>query len=328
MHGFRGYLKPVRIDFAEGFTIVDGRNGVGKSTIFDAIEYALTGELSKYHDAKASGESVADYVWWTGEGQPAQRYVEVGFVERDVVISVRREQLKDPESATIKDVSDRLCDISLAPSEPLRQLCASTIIRDEPITSLSLDLKESDRYALLRDALGANDSDAWIDRGAKLVTLAKRRTDAAQQEVNAANADAATAARRIDEVRAALVSDKVLAEALQRLKDFANSTAPIDQLPGPTRERITQLGGRIENLTQLSRRWAAFEAEATRRDSLMLAVEQAQARRIEANQAVVQAAMPTNVPAAAALAEQAQELVRLIALGRNVGLQSGHCQAT
>jgi chromosome segregation protein len=41
--GFRGYRKPVRIDFASGFTIVDGRNGVGKSTIFDAVEFALTG---------------------------------------------------------------------------------------------------------------------------------------------------------------------------------------------------------------------------------------------------------------------------------------------
>jgi chromosome segregation protein len=33
--GFRGYRKPVRIDFADGFTIIDGRNGVGKSTIVD-----------------------------------------------------------------------------------------------------------------------------------------------------------------------------------------------------------------------------------------------------------------------------------------------------
>ena len=43
LHGFRGYRKPVRIDFAESFTIIDGRNGVGKSTIFDAVEFALTG---------------------------------------------------------------------------------------------------------------------------------------------------------------------------------------------------------------------------------------------------------------------------------------------
>ena len=35
--GFRGYRQAVRLDFAEAFTIIDGRNGVGKSTIFDAV---------------------------------------------------------------------------------------------------------------------------------------------------------------------------------------------------------------------------------------------------------------------------------------------------
>lgn len=64
--GFRGFRDPVRIDFADDFSIIDGRNGVGKSTIFDAIEFALTGDLSKYGAAKALRESVDDYVWWMG----------------------------------------------------------------------------------------------------------------------------------------------------------------------------------------------------------------------------------------------------------------------
>ena len=68
MCGIRVYSKPIRIDFADGFSIIDGRNGAGKSTIFDAVEFALTGTLGKYDDAKASGETVADYLWWTGEG--------------------------------------------------------------------------------------------------------------------------------------------------------------------------------------------------------------------------------------------------------------------
>ena len=66
--GFRGYREVVRLDFAPGFNVIDGRNGVGKSTIFDAVEFALTGELSKYAGATASGQSVADYIWWIGDG--------------------------------------------------------------------------------------------------------------------------------------------------------------------------------------------------------------------------------------------------------------------
>src|SRR5580658_9405990 len=89
--GFRGYQKRVFFEFADGFTIIDGRNGVGKSTIFDAIEFALTGTISKYLDARASGESVSDYVWWTGDapGSP-QRYVEVGFSDGDSIQSITR----------------------------------------------------------------------------------------------------------------------------------------------------------------------------------------------------------------------------------------------
>src|SRR4051812_47781174 len=96
MHGFRGYRKPVRIEFAEAFTVIDGRNGTGKSTIFDAIEFALTGEITKYKDAKASGESVADYIWWTGEGAAVDRYVEVAFTDGDAITTVRREQFEVP----------------------------------------------------------------------------------------------------------------------------------------------------------------------------------------------------------------------------------------
>ena len=68
--GFRGYQKQLRIEFPDGFIVIDGRNGVGKSTIFDAIEFGLTGTITKYGDATADRETIADYIWWTGEGSP------------------------------------------------------------------------------------------------------------------------------------------------------------------------------------------------------------------------------------------------------------------
>ncbi|GAA0713232.1 ATP-binding protein [Dokdonella soli] len=175
--GFRGYRKPIRIDFADGFTIIDGRNGVGKSTIFDAVEFALTGSLSKYNDAKASGETVADYIWWTGKGPtPTDRYVDVGFRDGDELIRVRRTQFGKPDSAMLLQLTKQLCDLDFAPEEPLAQLCSTSVIRDEHIAGLSLDLKETERYALLRDGLGANDADAWIARGLRLTTAAKQRS--------------------------------------------------------------------------------------------------------------------------------------------------------
>lgn len=38
--GFRGFRVETTFQFAPGFTVIDGRNGVGKSTVFDAVEYA------------------------------------------------------------------------------------------------------------------------------------------------------------------------------------------------------------------------------------------------------------------------------------------------
>jgi len=117
--GFRGYRQRLRLDFADAFTIIDGRNGVGKSTIFDAVEYVLTGTLSKYDEAKASGETVADYLWWTGDGpQPRERYVEVGFSGEGEVFPLRRTQFQDADPRRLQILASKLSDLSLAPPTP------------------------------------------------------------------------------------------------------------------------------------------------------------------------------------------------------------------
>src|SRR5688572_1858402 len=106
LSGFRGYRKPVRIDFGEQFTIIDGRNGAGKSTIFDAVEFALTGTLAKYGEAKLAGESVTDSCWWTVEGPPPrERYVEVGFCDGPQMLTVRRTQLDKPSADDLERFS-------------------------------------------------------------------------------------------------------------------------------------------------------------------------------------------------------------------------------
>jgi DNA repair exonuclease SbcCD ATPase subunit len=266
------------LDFAERFTIIDGRNGVGKSTIFDAIEFALTGGLSKYEDATAHGETVADYLWWTGGGPPPEdRYVEVDFRNLDGEIRLRRTPLEPPTRETLDKLTAALCDIPIAPTDPLTQLCTTAIIRDERITALSLDLKETDRYSLLRDALGANQAEKWITRAARLAALAKRRTTAAQNEATAANSDLAATGRRLDQVRATIVADSVIGDAVSRLRAFTGSQVSPDQLAGPVRERIAALSAEVDALDTLVARWASVDEERTRLVQLSSAVEAAKA---------------------------------------------------
>ncbi len=326
LNGFRGYRKPLRIDFAERFTIIDGRNGVGKSTIFDAVEFALSSKLGKYDDQKAAGETFADYIWWRGEGPaPAHRYVKVGFRDDAGEISVMRSEFENPDAATLDLLVARLCDQRLAPDTPLNQLCTNAIIRDEQITKLSLDLKDTNRYALLRDALGANDSDLWIERGARLVSAAKQRVTTAQQEVGTANGEVATAARRLDEVRASLVAETTMAEIVERLRKFANTVVPPDQLIGAVRERIAAVVVETESLRALSDQWSAIEAERLRIPALVKALEIASAQN-QGAAAAVQALSSTPEPVqATSSAEDARKLIALATLGRQLGLHDGHC---
>ena len=324
--GFRGYRKRVRVDFAEDFTIVDGRNGVGKSTIFDAVEYALTGHLSKYKDAKADGETVANYIWWTGQGPaPIDRYVEAGFKDQDGVISIRRSEFESPDDSTLVKLVAKLCDLDLAPRDALSQLCYTSIIRDEHIAGLSLDLKETERYALLRDGLGANDSDSWVSRGAQLLAATKKRTQIAQLEVAAFNTDLATSARRIDEIRASLLADNVITDATTRLRILTRSEAASDQLVGPVRDWIARTGETITSLRRMAYNWEETERKRQVLLELVKNREDASAEVVAASKAIDALQKNGEASLSTELARQAQDLIALANLGRSLGLQEGHC---
>src|ERR1051326_6917337 len=75
--GFRGIKGEMELTFPDGFAVITGSNGAGKSTICDAIEFAISGSLSKTHPGKESGESISEYIWWRGKDRPAKRFVKI-----------------------------------------------------------------------------------------------------------------------------------------------------------------------------------------------------------------------------------------------------------
>ena len=326
--GFRGYRNPLRIDFADGFTIIDGSNGSGKSTIFDAVEFALTGTITKYGDATADNETVIDYLWWRGEGPvPASRYVEVGFRDdaaRELV--VRRTHLAEVTPHGLSAVLEALYDIKLAPGSPLPQLCAASIIRDELISALSLDLKETERYSRVREAIGATDADTWIERGSRLLNLAKKRAQALRTEVDAAARDVAAVARRIDDIRATVVEEQAIAGAVARLQLFAGSTAAPDQLFEPARAAIGERSRKLEQLAKLEVLWGEAEAAQGRLQKLEEAVVLAETakERADASYATLTATGDAK-SRSDAMAQEARAFSALVELGQRLGLRDGHC---
>lgn len=330
--GFRSYRQRARVDFAPGFTIIDGRNGVGKSTLFDAVEYALTGSINKYLDSKANQvkankESVLDYVWWTGEGDtPPDRYVEVGFVDKNkVLFVVRRTEFGGAPPDTVEELTRLLTVTGAAPEKPLRQLCDVALIRDEHIAEFSLDLPEADRYTLLRQALGATDGDDWVTKGAEVEKAAKTAAKAAEADLKTLRQTRDAAVKRADEANQSLQSDAAIQEATERLQTFvAAPSLSGDALVALARKAVGELGGRIEAMTKLRDASHRIEEARTRRAAADDALDAAARDEALAREAI-DALAPAPPQQASEAATQARQLTELVALGRQIGLRSGDC---
>ncbi|MEX2402409.1 MAG: AAA family ATPase [Rhodothermales bacterium] len=171
--GFRGVRDAIDLRLPSGFTVISGRNGSGKSTFCDAIEYVFTGDIRRESDYSENQEGYADYIRWQGEGAPSDGTFVRLYVRdddrREIVLErefekplvVRRSVGGDGapdnefESASAEEeVVSWLCDPGQAPDSPLRRLCETSIIRDERITDLSVEAGERDRYKFVRRALG------------------------------------------------------------------------------------------------------------------------------------------------------------------------------
>jgi len=328
--GFRGYRDEVRIELAPGFNIISGRNGVGKSTLCDAVEYALTGNLNKYGDKKSAGESVEQYIWWRGKEPAEKNYIEVAFRDSlDNLHIIRRSQSEKEEPAILNKLAGLMYDDSNAPSHPFVQLCKSSIIRDEFISALSLDLDETKRFQLLREALGSTDSELETERASDLKKICTGRFNEVQRRHEAARATLKEATSKIEQIRSRMVEDSLINKAVKSLQDILSSNIPVDQLIDKAREYVGQRKLYIENFDLFMRE---LEGLSTNRSKLseLKAKEAPFKQELEGIDKQIE---ETNKDLSSLLEQiriaQPEESVRvlsnIIADGEKLGLQDGHC---
>ncbi len=176
--GFRGFRLKTRFEFHRGFAVITGRNGVGKSTAFDAIDFALTGSINKYEVRGAKGGGLEDHIWWVGGGRAEEHYVSVGFLSDDgqvLNVTRRRDGTVVPEE--LRSLAGQLCTDLSDGSSWADTLMSTSLIRDERISALSLDLTEQARFTAVRAALGANDAPAYEERAKEIIRWAKVARD-------------------------------------------------------------------------------------------------------------------------------------------------------
>src|ERR1035441_5701156 len=109
MAGFRGFRDKTTFNVPNGFLVLSGRNGTGKSTLLDAIDFAINGTINKFSVKEARGGGLDEHIWWVGEGKPEAHYVSRGLVAdggEAFIITRSRERGCGPSA---QEMLNRLC---------------------------------------------------------------------------------------------------------------------------------------------------------------------------------------------------------------------------
>lgn len=333
LSGFRGCRDKVRLDFPGSFVVITGRNGVGKSTVLDAFDFVLSGTIDKFPVTGAKGGGLDQHLWWVGEGLAAPSYVSVGFANslgHELVVT--RSRLGGLETSEADIIAHLVGNASL-PTPWYDTLVRTTLIRDETIASLSLDLPEQKRVAAVKAALGELAASAHDKRTKAIWSAAEEASKAQKVVVSACQDELGRAMTQLTDARAVANRESDLAEATKIIREFESD------LPETTADLSATVRGRIagrklaiasmrETLVVLQRldspeaneQGAKIELERLAsmqlRESAMAELAAAQSRAESSRQAL------DSERARDALAAQ---LAALLEHGEALGLSDGHC---
>lgn len=252
--GFRGVRAPLRIEIPPGFLVITGRNGSGKSTICDAIEFALTGTISKYGAGKERGESIDDYVWWRGY-EPADRaHVLIGIQSLDGrLLTIQRDSRGLRMEPNVK-LSEYLCDAAGAPADALQQLCRTTIIRDETLAALSVDQTETDRFEFVRAALGTHALDNAARSGRAVEKTIRDILRQAEEEYDRVRNDVALLVEQVSEAKVAAAGADTVQTALAQARELLGlASGELAVILPAARSRVSEIRHRVEGIEELRR---------------------------------------------------------------------------
>jgi chromosome segregation ATPase len=224
LSGFRGSKNTITVPLGHGFTVITGRNGSGKSSICDALEYVLTRRLTRFAESEVeAGERIEDYIWWRDSSRPSNRQVKAVF-ELDNGSSGERVATPDRITSTFDD--ELFYERESHPPDPLSLLTQTMLIRDESIVKFSTDLPEADRFELFYRAIGLTDLVKIEKRANALVQYLKRETDELEGEYRKRRDRVAEIISEISEARtlAAQATPADLTSTQKRIASLTNST--------------------------------------------------------------------------------------------------------
>lgn len=227
--GFRGVKKVLEINLPSGFIVICGRNGSGKSTICNAIEFALTGQLQEYNTHSERSESIKDYIWWRGSEPPKESFVKLeisnGLADP---FTIERNYLGS-SSKVEKDLINYLVDTNISPLDPLKQLCQTTILRDEQITDLSINLPETERFKLAQIAIGGNKLQTITSRIEALYKSLRERHNLKKSEYEKLRERISDMTARLSEARVRTITSEEVTNSKMQIRDILKLNSDNDK---------------------------------------------------------------------------------------------------
>jgi DNA repair exonuclease SbcCD ATPase subunit len=331
--GFRGIKNEFSVTFPKGFVVITGRNGSGKSTICNAIEFALTGTLQDYSSNSEKGERISDYLWWRGGDTAVDRYVSVGFVdEHDKHYEITR----TPDNSSAGEQGSFLSSFICAPGardDSLLELCRTTFIRDETITKFSLDIPETERFNFVKNAIGVSDFAEIEDKVKAVSDALKRRLSKLETEYQKARLQVQSTIASVSETNVLLAKSEDIHAAetsLREVLDMQDSDA--SDLSNEARKKATGIRIQVEGLSRLCRTLTSLDkrrAELETREFLEQKDKlQNRVKDIESKLWYQEQILPDLNSKFDSLQNEAPSLsmlTELIELGQQVGLQHQKC---
>jgi len=334
LSGFRGFRERTRFNFASGFTVLSGHNGTGKSTVLDAIDFALTGTINKFSVKAAKGGGLEEHIWWVGSGTGESHYVSIGFnddSDSNGTFVLTRSRESGP-TANASEIIQRLCKPSGA-KVSVETLLQTTLIRDEFIAGLSLDLPEQTRFALVREAIGSLVGPDYSERTAAILNAAVATKGRQEERIKELQSELGRTLSDLTEARSLAERSSDISEALSIIQSLpislpatpAERVSTIQRLIAERRLALQQMDAMRVRLKELEAEVNFFSSQSGREqiESASLARERAALEKKNADERLA-LAVKANL-AAKEEDERASHLSAILEHGERIGLQEGHC---
>lgn len=333
MEGFRGFLHRVRFDIPPGFLVIVGRNGVGKSTILDAVDFALTGTINKFDVERARGGGLLEHLWWVGDGRAERHFVSVGFVDGTGSRFVVTRYRDKPDAEGLVDVLCRMHDERVAAGDPVggSALMKTTLIRDEFISASSLDLPGQQRFNTVRAAIGAIIGPDHSKRTGKILAEAKDVLSNEQGRLNMQQAELGRLLAQLTEARTEAAQSSDISEALKLVAEAVPnhevraSAEEVRRMIADRRAALANFNRARARSAEMSEQRTRVRSDAFKREMSTVEEELQQANlTLAANQHSADLARRL-VGTEEQSDLQGSHFAALLEHGSVLGLQEGHC---